>query len=65
MISIDRSHESLLAVCSCGAREFVGRAHAAALDAWIVAHARGHEAERSRDRAIAAAMKRSSRHAAP
>lgn len=64
MIRIDRSLESLVAVCDCGAREFVGRAHAAQLDGWIVAHARGHDAEESRDRAVAASQARSRRHAA-
>lgn len=63
MVRIDRSDMSLVAVCDCGAREFVGRAFAAQLDAWIAAHARGHEASDERDRAVAASLARARRHA--
>jgi len=64
MIRLDRSAETLLAVCDCGARsDLVTKHDAWIVDAWSVEHARAHEASRSRDRAVAASTTRIRRHA--
>lgn len=64
MIYLDRSNETILALCDCGARSELVSKHAAhVVDAWVIDHARAHEASRSRERAIYASRLRQRRHA--